>query len=107
LASSRDTSNGPGWQDVADWLESFESQTGMTVVITVQRKQTGQSTDLALEAQAYIQGDVDVELVRSGYVKSSCLGTNRSRLEAALLVLLYQLDGKLALNEFDGVVKKP
>ncbi len=106
MASSRDSSNSPDWRDLADILNAFEDENHLTVNIRLSPVVTGTTTDIRLEAVWWKVGEDYVDRRHSDYLSVTCLATNRKSLEAAILALLYQLDFKLASDEFDGVVKK-
>lgn len=106
MASSRDTSVGPDWRDLEEAIRTFETQDNVKVHIAMETTITGKTPDLRLTLSATRSGTVPAEPVNLGFVSVTCLGTSRKSLEAAILALLYQLDFKLALDEFDGTIKK-
>jgi hypothetical protein len=106
LAVSRNSSNSPDWKDLADILNAFQGENGLTVNIKLSPVVTGTTTDIRLEAVWWTLGQDYADRRHSDYLSVTCLATNRKSLEAAILALLYQLDFKLALSEYDAVIKK-
>jgi len=100
LASSRGTLNTPDWKDVAEALASFEEMDGLEIITVMRRATTGKTKDIRITVSAYRIGDYELGATALAFVSATCLATNRLTLDAALLALLYQLDFKLALNEF-------
>jgi len=106
LASSRDSSNTPDWKDLAEILNSFQNQNKLTVEVTILPVVTGTTCDLSLSLRWGDVGAGREDWPHQNLLRATCLGTNRKGLESAILALLYQLDFKLALTEYDGIVKK-
>lgn len=105
MASSRDTSNGVDWKDLADILLRFEKENSVEVLVTITTEVKNNKQDLRLTLQPYDTKGEEVAPMPWAFVSATCSSTNRKTLEAALLALLYQLDFKLARNEF-GTPKK-
>lgn len=106
MASSRDSSNSPDWKDLASILHAFQNDNKITIELALVPTVTGTTEDLRLSLVWWPVGGARQEAKPSDYLSVTCLATNRRSLESALLALLYQLDFKLALAEFDGAVRK-
>lgn len=104
LASSRDTQNGPDWQDIARALQSFEDE--HTVVVTVMCNRIGRKDfpDLELNAVATALYPVSGGARDLASVSVRCRGANVRTLEGAILYLLYGLDFKLASPDAEDTV---
>lgn len=99
MASNRDTSNGPDWKDVARgmeaWREDWLSNPTITLEVTTRKSQPS----LCLTAKAPCKYDANGEAVLWVSVSVDMHTTRAMGLEAALLLLLYDLDAKaLAMN---------
>jgi len=94
LASNRDTSNGPDWKDVAaamgDWRETWNSNPQVLIEVKLRKNQP----TLHLTAKAPCKYDENGEAVLWVSVSADMLTTRAGGFEAALLLLLYDLDAK-------------
>lgn len=99
MASNRDTSNGPDWKDVARAMEAWAEDWNSHVVITVEQVTRKSQPILRLIAKAPCRYDENGEVVLWVSVSVDMHTTRATGFEAALLLLLYDLDAKaLACN---------
>lgn len=92
MASSRDTRNGPDWKDVASAAQGFERATGWWIRIRADLRLRGSQPHIVWIAEA-------TELIpprgvapRSASASVSMLTSGVGGTDAALLLLLYELD---------------
>ena len=102
MASSRDTSNGPDWKDIAAALQAFQSQEELDLTVILRAVGTENRPDLEVEVQARPKLIWKQEAAPWDYVKLTCSATQRKTLEAALLAALYQLDFRIASRSVPG-----
>jgi len=100
LASSRSTSNGPDWQDVAATLQAFEAinRVSLTVRMSAELGKGGLDLLLTASADGIEAGEQEAKCLASASVRCSKQGYRS--LEAGILQLIYRLDGMLAQGEF-------
>lgn len=100
LASRRLSSNGPDWTDLAEMVNSFERQNGITLEVTLSQEETNGAPDLKLTAKAWLPKS-DRRVVKPlASMSVTCRRERVRRLEGAITYLLYQLDFLLAEKEF-------
>lgn len=105
MASSRGTSNGPDWQDLAETLTAFEKQNRVNIEITLTRVREGDAVDLLLTAKAW-DPIVDRRVAKPLASQDVLCRAERIRtVEAVLFYLLYQLDFQLAEHEWEDIGK--
>jgi len=106
LASSRGTSNGADWRDVAGNLVAFEAINGVRLEIRVATTDYHGRADLSVEVVAH---DRKVEIGAApslGSVRLTCSAMRLKSLEGALIHALYLLDSQLAEHELGTEVKE-
>lgn len=100
LASSRGTSNGPDWKDIASALFAFEYQEKCKVRISIEAAGTPEEEDLSIQAIAVQEGKSGLEVSTLASANAKCSATGLVRLEAQIFRLLYALDFQSAANEY-------
>jgi len=103
LASSRGSSNGVDWRDVAGNIVAFEAINGVRVELRITTTNHHGRADLWIALLAH---PADREIGEVAPLASVSLSTSATRLrslEAAIIHGLYLLDGKLASNEFERI----
>lgn len=100
LASSRGTSNGPDWRDLAEMLTAFEEQNRVTIEICISKLLDSQLPDLRVIGKAW-ELAVDRRVVKPlASVSVVCRAERIRTLEGLVTFLLYQLDFQLAENDW-------
>jgi len=92
LASSRDTSNGPDWQDVASALVNYERFTGVVFVVELTASEGAKSPDLLVTAQAFEKGSRSLGARPLVSVSVSCRRQGYLKVESAVMKAMYDLD---------------
>lgn len=100
MASSRNTLNGPDWEDVARAMLAFEDAEHCRVVLTINSGGDASAPDLVLQAQALGDAGSALEVITLASVSAKCSGTRLKSLEAALFQLMYALDFQSAANAY-------
>lgn len=100
MAASRDTSNGPGWRDVASALQSFEAMNKVHLEIRMGVAEYRNAPDLTMEILAH-QDKEKIGVAACLASANASAGSQGFRtIEALTLFLLYQIDFVLARDEF-------
>lgn len=100
MASSRGTSNGPDWRDIALAMEAFEAQEDCRLSITLcSAIDKNGCADLIMQAQALRDGE-GLEVITLASASVTCSGTHPQTLDGALFRLMYALDFQSAANEY-------
>lgn len=92
MASSRGTSNGPDWQDVAQAVLNYEKFNTCAIKIVIEARPGQKASDLLIVASAYERNSVDGEASRWASASVSCRQQGYVGLEAAIMKSLYDLD---------------
>lgn len=100
MASSRGTSNGPDWKDIASALFAFEYQEKCQVRISIEAAGTPEEPDLSIQAIAVQVEKSGLEVSTLASANVTCSATCLVSLEAQLFRLLYALDFQSAANEY-------
>lgn len=92
MASSRGTSNGPDWKDVASAVVNYQHFTGVEFVVELTSATGEKQPDLIATAHAYEKGTR--ALGRRPLVSSSvsCRSQNYLSLESVVMKALFDLD---------------
>lgn len=102
MASSRGTSNGPDWQDIAEMIAAFEDQNRVSIEISLSRWTTGDMPDLSVVGKAW-ERDADRRVAKPlAFQNVRCRAERVRSLEGVVTYLLYQLDFLLAEHEWRG-----
>lgn len=105
LASSRDTRNGPDLRDVTAVMMAFEAINQVELVIHLTVEQISMRNYLVMEAQAFdkLKPKAEARLLASANAK---VGSSDPRtMDAAIMQLMYKLDGQLAAGEFSKLTR--
>jgi hypothetical protein len=102
LASSRSTSAGADWRDVAGNLVAFEAINGVRLEIRISTADYHGRADLRVVVVAHPADGQTGEVTPSGSVSVTCSGTRLRTMEGALIHALYLMDGQLAATELLG-----
>jgi hypothetical protein len=106
LGSSRGTSNGPDWQDIAEMIAAFEEQNHVSIEVSLSRWTTGDMPDLSVVGKAWEKG-ADRRVAKPLAFKNVICRAERVRtLEGVVTFLLYQMDFLLAEHEWDATQQK-
>ena len=100
MATSRGTTNGPDWEDVAGMLAAFEEANHCRIEVTFSRWTTAEQPDLSVVAKAWNREDDRRVAKPLGFVNVIWRAERLKTLEGLITFLLYQLDFQLASNEF-------
>jgi len=92
LPSSRDTSNGPDWRDVAAAAKHFEQEWEAHIVVELQWRTVSSQPHIVWIASAIEMGKPKAEAALLGSASVSMLTRGAGGTDAALLLLLYELD---------------
>jgi len=106
LPTSRGTSNGPDWADVAAMLDAFEKQNNCQIEICIHSATTMEQPDLRVMGRAWEKGADRREAKPLGSTSVIWRAEKLKTLEGLITYLLYKLDFCIAENEFDSVPKK-
>ena len=106
MASSRFSSNTPDLEDVTVTIAAFEKINQVRVSVRLGCVERDGRTDLRLIAEAWSLEGLFSEVRLLALVSVNCSGINLKSMDAALIHVLYMLDGKLAEEEFARVDKK-
>lgn len=105
LASSRGTSNGPDWKDLAEMLAAFEDINKVRIELCFARWTTEGNADLSVSCKAWEQ-NADRRVARPlGFVNAQWNVGKWKTIEGLLTFLLYQLDFELGRHELDGTTR--
>lgn len=99
MASSRDTSNGPDWTDIALLLRELQILHKSSVSLVIKPDGPGQSSAMDVEAFAVREGHQGTEVGYSVSVKYRVTPSRPGQMPAMMLRLLYELD-RLCLVTF-------
>lgn len=102
MASSRDTRNGPDWQDVAAAMENYKLFTGVEFVVELTSAAGAQSAGLFVTAHAYEKGKRALGARPLASASVSCRQAMFVSLEAVVMKALFDLD--VALYQVNGVL---
>lgn len=102
MASSRSTSNGADWKDVAGNLIAFEAINNVRLEIRVASADYHGRADLAVAVMAHERNAVIGDQPSLASVNVTCSGTRLKSLEGALIHALYLLDAQLGSRELLG-----
>jgi hypothetical protein len=105
LASSRPSSHGVDWKDIADALRAFQEQNSVIITIGIVTVDQKGLPDLIVDAQAWEKQAKPTDPVLLASANARCSALNVRTLEAACFQLLYQLDSQLALRELGDAYK--
>lgn len=100
MAVSRISSNRADLSDVTVTLAAFEKINQVRVQIELSCLESRGMTDLNMRATAWSLESIEQEARPLGYANVTFSATNLRSLDAALIHLLYLLDGRLAEQEF-------
>lgn len=92
LASSRDTSNGPDWRDVAQAFLYLEKLTGGKVSLRAELRPTSPQDSIVWIADLWLENLVNGGPKHLGSASVSMLTRGGGGTDAALLLLAYELD---------------
>lgn len=106
MASSRFSSNSPDLQDVTVTIAAFEKINEVRVNVRLGCIEHKGHTDLEMIAEAWSLPGLQQEVKLLGCVSVRCSTINLKSMDAALIHVLYLLDGKLDEAEFAAVDKK-
>lgn len=106
MAVNRTTSNSPDTEDVTVTLHAFEHINQVRVNIRLTTKTEGRNSDLTILAECWEKQPLIGEAKFLASVSATCLALNLRTLDAAVIHVLYLLDGKLAEEEFANAAKK-
>jgi hypothetical protein len=96
LASSRETSNGPDWKDLAEMLSAFDKQNRTRSTIEICGWTTAGEPDLSITAKSWAQED-DRRVAKPLALVNVQWRRERFRtMEGLFTYLLYQLDFHIA-----------
>jgi len=100
LASSRPSSVGGDWTDVAGTVAAFQAINSVRLEVRMSAADHHGRADLAITVIAHsLDGQIgDRPPLASASV--TCWGMNRRTLEDVLILALYKLDAQLASGEF-------
>lgn len=105
LASSRATSNGPDWRDLAEMIAAFEDQNSVRIEICFTRWTTGDMPDLSVVGKAWAR-EADRRVAKPlAFQNVICRAEQLRTLEGLVTYLLYQLDFQLAEHEWNETDK--
>lgn len=99
MASSRDTSNGPDWTDIALLLQELQLLHKSSVKLVISPDGPGASSAMDVEAFAVREGHLGTEVGYSVSVKYRVTPARPGQMPAMLLRLLYELD-RMCLTTF-------
>lgn len=106
MATSRGTTNGPDWADVAGMLAAFEDQNKCRIDVTFSRWTTADQPDISVVAKAW-EREADRRVAKPLAFTNVIWRAERLKtLEGLIFFLLYQLDFQLAENEFATIDPK-
>jgi hypothetical protein len=105
LASSRGSSNGADWKDVAGNLVAFEAINNVRLEIRVSTVDYRGRADLAVAVLAHERNVEIGDRPPLASASVTCSGTRLRTLEGALIHALYRLDAQLASVALDEVPK--
>lgn len=88
--------------DVIDMLQAFDTQNNVHTVMAFSLVKDSPKVDLLVTAEAWARPAVDPVAKPLASVSVTCLGMNLRTWGAVLTHVLFALDFKLALNEWDG-----
>jgi len=91
--------------DVTDLLRAFEEHNSCTVNLSFNIARHRKVPTLVVNANCYEGREESVGQRCLGYVSVTCSDLNLKTWNAVLTHVLYTLDFKLALNEFDALEK--
>lgn len=100
MASSRGTSNGVDWKDIALAVVAFEEQCRCRFILTMRSCPDATEPDLWWEAKAVGIEGASVVPVLLASAQCRCGQEQYRTMEAAILFLLYQLDFQLGEREW-------
>jgi len=107
LASSRGTSNGPDWSDLAEMLSIFDKQNRTRSTIEICGWTTGGEPDLSITAKSWSPED-DRRVAKPLALVNVLWRRERFRtMEGLFTYLLYQLDFQIADVGWGSDVKVP
>lgn len=104
LASSRDTLNGPDWQDVTQAIANYELWQGTQITLTLEARPGKKVGDLIVTATALGVAPSFGGQLPSASVSVSCRAAGYRELSATILKALYDLD--VAAAAWDCYVPK-
>lgn len=99
MASSRPSSHGVDWMDVAETVRAFQEHNRVTITMGLVLTESKGLPDILVDAQAWERSakPTDPKLLASA--NKTCSVSNIRTLEAVIFQLLYALDAQLALRE--------
>ena len=107
MAQSRGSSNNPDLYDISAVMAAFEEVNQVRITLSIQTRQMGRVGDIQIGAMASDNRSDNPEANTLASVNATFLATGRKTLDAAVIHVLYLLDGKLASNEMASAeVKK-
>ena len=102
MASSRDTRNGPDWQDVAAAVVNYQNFTGVVFVVELTATAGAKSPDLIVTAHGYEKATKALGVRPLVSASVSCRAQGYVSLESAVMKALFDLD--VALYRVNGVL---
>jgi len=106
LASSRYSSNTADMIDIAAVMEAFEEINQVRITVSITLEGTGSERGLRIGAVAEERRGEDTEVTTLASASASFSATNLKTAEAAVLHILYMLDGKIAYAEINSAEPK-
>lgn len=105
MASRRSSSGGVDWTDIALAVEAFEGLNNVRITLELATVITRGLVDLEMTAWCWDADRENTEAPLLASANAKCSALARRSLESAVLVLLYQLDSRLASGEFEKTIK--
>ena len=92
LASSRDTSNGPDWRDVAQAMLNYEHFNGCQIEVAVTALKGTKTPDLCVIARSLKDNEDGLGVIVLASASVRALQTQYRSMDAVILKCLYDLD---------------
>ena len=99
MASSRVTSNGPDWQDVAKTARELERELGVVITIECGLRLATSPAHIVWIARAYASEEKRAAAEHLASASVSMLTRGGGGTDSALLLLLYELDRDIYRNK--------
>ena len=100
MASSRGTSNGPDWLDLAELIAAFEEQNGVRVSLRMGLVTRGIASDLTVVGEVWDRNQESGEAKPLASQTVLCRRERFRTMEGLFTFLMYQLDFQLAELEW-------
>lgn len=92
MGSSRGTSNGPDWKDVAGAIVNYSHFTGVVFVIDLTATEGAKQPDLVVTAHAYEKGKRGTGARPLASASVSCRQQGYTAVESAVMKAMFDLD---------------